>query len=536
MRVAALLFLLAALGAAPGPSGAPVGAPAPALRGTYLDGTPLTAPHRNGRVTVLNFWATWCPPCRAETPDLVTAYARLHGTGVDFLGIDTTETGPIVKTFVSAKGVLFPVALAGPNEYNAYGIAYIPTTVVLDARGIVRARWVGTVTPAQLAHYVDAARAGRSSTYVSPAQAHIEALLAPQRYRFDGTLAERNAAVARVNRVIARAEAGANRDATVDYERTQFAEGALLVAAGKSVREDSATVAQKVAGLTMFARGSGDLKRWDDAARADREALALRPDAPELVAALSHAYYRLHDYPEMIAQAQRYTRLKPNDGDGWADVGLAFQRTRRFHEAAPVYDKALALLRADAAKTASQESFADVADTSLDAANVYVALGDETGTRRAFAQANQYADRLAPHGAFATLKRNVKERTQEGLIAVALAGGAGKPVLSVVPWTGPDLPGSLASTLKYRLIIAAPADAAVTLQARGLRPHWVASFCADGLCSPQTVSFKSPPAGVKTFEFQLVPPRDGDPPGNIAIAIGGGATVAVPSLRTARGR
>jgi thiol-disulfide isomerase/thioredoxin len=536
MRVAALLFLLAALGAAPGPSGAPVGAPAPALRGTYLDGTPLTAPHRNGRVTVLNFWATWCPPCRAETPDLITAYARLHGSGVDFLGIDTTETGPIVKTFLSAKGVPYPVALAGPNEYNAYGIAYIPTTVVLDARGIVRARWVGTVTPAQLAHYVDAARAGRSSTYVSPAQAQIESLLAPQRYRFDGTLAERNAAAARVNRAIARAEASANRDATVDYERTQIAEGALLVAAGKSVRERAATVAQKVAGLTMFARGSGDLKRWDDAARAYLDALALRPDAPELVAALSRAYYRLHDYPEMIAQAQRYTRLKPNDGDGWANVGLAFQRTRRFHEAAPVYDKALALLRADAAKSPSQENFADVADTSLDAANVYVALGDETGTRRAFAEANQYADRLAPHGAFATLKRNVKERTQEGLIAVALAGGAGKPVLSVVPWTGPDLPGSLASTLKYRLIVAAPADAAVILQARGLRPHWVASFCADGLCSPQTVSFKSPAAGVKTFEFQLVPPRDGDAPGNIAIAIGGGATVAVPSLRTARGR
>src|ERR1019366_6397276 len=70
MRVAALLFLLAALGAAPGPPGAPVGAPAPEVRGTNLDGTPLTAQRRNGRVTVLNFWATWCPPCRAETPDL----------------------------------------------------------------------------------------------------------------------------------------------------------------------------------------------------------------------------------------------------------------------------------------------------------------------------------------------------------------------------------------------------------------------------------------------------------------------------------
>jgi thiol-disulfide isomerase/thioredoxin len=534
MRALGLVFVLATLGAAPAPA---VGVPAPALTLTSLDGKALTPGIARGKITVLNFWATWCPPCRAETPDLIAAYARLHARGVDFLGIDTTETGPIVKTFLSAKGVPYPSALAGPAGYNAYGIAYIPTTIVLDRNGIIRARWVGQVTPAQLAQYASAARAGRSSTYVSPAQARIDALLAPRQYRFDGTPAQRNAAVARVEGALARAEAIANRDeATVDYERTQRAEGALLVSAGTAVREHATTAAQRVAGLVMFARGSGDLNRWEDAARAYRDALVLTPDAPKLVAALSRAYYRLHDYPAMIAQAQRYTQLKPRDGDGWADLGLAYQRTRRFHEAAPVYEKALELLRDDASTKPTQDRIADVADTSLDAANVDVSLADEAGTRRNFAQANAYADRLAPHGNYARLKRNVKERTQEGLIAVALAGGAGKPVISVIPWTGPDLPGSLASTLKYRLIVAAPADTSVTLHAQGLRPHWVASFCADGLCSPQTVSFTSPAGGVKTFEFQLVPPHDGDAPGNVAIAVGSGAAVAVPPPGISRTR
>ncbi len=123
----------------------------------------------------------------------------------------------------------------------------------------------------------------------------------------------------------------------------------------------------------------------------------------------------------------------------------------------------------------------------------------------------------------------MKERTQEGLIAVALAdGGNGKPVVSIAPWTGPDLPGSVASTLKYRLIVAAPARTPVTLRATGLRPQWVASFCTDGLCSPQTVSFASPASGVTTYEFQLIPPQAGAKPGKVAVAVAGGTSVSVP--------
>ncbi len=525
----ACVFLLAALGAAPAAVGAGVGTAAPAVAVTPLDGSQTTSIRTPGNVTVLNFWATWCPPCRAETPDLVTAYRQLHGGGVAFLGIDTTETAPIVKTFLSAKGVPYPVALAGPDVYNVYGISYIPTTIVLDARGIVRARWVGGVTPAQLARYVADARAGRSSTGVSRAQARIDDVLAPRRFRFDGTRAERGAAVAALEHAISHAEALAEADSSqVDYERTQRAEGALLVAAGNAERDAASTAAQRVAGLKVLARGLGDLNRWDEVARTDRAALALTPDDPKLIAALSRAYYRLHDYPQMIAQARRYTALRPRDGDGWADLGLAFQRTRRFAAAVGPYSKALTLLAGDAARKPSQDALADVADTALDAANVYVSLGDQTGARKTFAQANAYGDRLNAGGTYAGLKRNVKERTQEGLVAVALARGSDKPVVSVMKWTGPDLPGSLASTLKYRLIVAAPADATVTLHARGLRPDWVASFCADGLCSPQTVSFKSPAAGVKTYEFQLVPPRAGDRPGNVAIAVAGGSSVPVP--------
>ena len=67
--------------------------------------------------------------------------------------------------------------------------------------------------------------------------------------------------------------------------------------------------------------------------------------------------------------------------------------------------------------------------------------------------------------------------------------------------------------------------------ARGLGPDWVASFCADGLCSPQQVSFRAPPSGVKTYEFQLVPPEPGAHPGTVTISAAGGNTVSVPATR-----
>ena len=416
--------------------------------------------------------------------------------------------------------------------YNAFGIAYIPTTVVVDAHGIVRARWVGGVTPTQLAGYIAAARAGRSVVLASPAQARIDALLDPHAFAFHGTPAELEVAIASMQRATDAADAIENQnDTTVDDERTQFEEGALRIAAGTALRDAATTDAQRVAGLTLLAHGLGDENRWSEAADTDRAALALQSDDATLVAQLSRAYYRLHDYDGMIAQAKRYTELKPNDGDGWSDLGLAYQRTRQFALAVPPYVRSLELLKAAAAQKPTQDALADVADTSLDLANVYVALGDAANTRATFAQAGAYGDRLDAHGRYAGLKRNVIERTQEGTIAVALAAGAGKPVLAVTRWSGPDLPGSIASTLKYRLVVAAAGESTVTLRAAGLRPDWIASFCADGLCSPQTVSFRAPQSGVKTYEFQLVPPQPGARPGTVTISAAGGGSVTVPSAQ-----
>jgi tetratricopeptide (TPR) repeat protein/thiol-disulfide isomerase/thioredoxin len=532
MRFVIALLLVTTLAAAPAPdataAGAVPGSPVPAFHATRLDGLAVTgaAP---GKVTVLNFWATWCPPCRAETPDLIAAYRKLHGPGVEFLGIDTTETAPIVTTFLSAKGVPYPTALAGPEVYDAFGIIGIPTTVVVDANGVVRARWVGGISPAQLRESIDAAREQRTLIVVSPHQAKIDALLAPAHFPF-GDPAKVDVSVKAMNAAIARAEKAAETDDTLDYERTEREEGTLRLGAGTALQSAATTDAQKLVAFKLLAKAYGQLGRWSDAVPAYQSAIALAPHDASLVSGLGRAYYRLNDFDAMIAQSKQYVKLQPHDGDGWSDLGLSYQRIGKFHDAVEPYETSLALLRAAALKAPTQDNIADVADTSLDLADVYVSLGDVAGAKRTFAQANAYGDRLDPKGPYPRLKRNVKERTQEGLVAVALAtaGSDAKPVVSIAPWTGADLPGSVASTIKYRLIVAAPAKTQVTLRATGLRPDWVASFCTDGLCSPQRVSFTSPPSGVTTYEFQLIPPQAGARPGKVAVAVVGGASVPLP--------
>lgn len=526
--IAAALFAALPLGLraeSPNASGAPVGSAAPPFAARSLEGRAVAPGAFTGKVLVLNFWATWCPPCRAETPDLVAAYKRLHAADVAFLGVDTTETAPVVKTFLSAKGVPYATALAGPEAYNRYGISFIPTTVVVDARGIVRARWIGGVTADQLAQYVASAREGKNSDFVTDAQRHIDEMLDPSHFVFSGDAREIGTVVAEAQKRVddVDAYAGALPASTrYDDDRTMREEGTLLEAAGNVALRISATPDEKLKAHELLATAYADLNRFADSAQAYRDALAIKPHDAALVYSLSRAYYRLHDYEAMAVTAREYVTLKPEDPDGYDELGLAYQRSRRFAEAVAPYRKCVALMIAQAKPLPASkrgDAYGLIADESLDLGDVYVSLGDRVGAQRTFEGAMRYAAMVPPKSRYAAMRDRTPERASEGMAAVALAHGSGT-ALSLSKWTGPDLPGSLASTYKYRLIVVAPASKSVTLAAQGLRSGWVASFCADGLCSPKTVSFVEPPSGVKTYEFQLVPPADGALPGKVAVSAG----------------
>ena len=133
---------------------------APDFAGTLLDGSEFSSTELAGSVAVLNFWGSWCAPCRVETPEFQDVYAEVRDRGVAFLGLNVKETSEqFARAFVDRFGIQFPslydprgeVALA----FRGYPANAIPSTIVLDPDGRVAAVYTGTVSKADLHSVID---------------------------------------------------------------------------------------------------------------------------------------------------------------------------------------------------------------------------------------------------------------------------------------------------------------------------------------------------------------------------------------------
>jgi thiol-disulfide isomerase/thioredoxin len=128
---------------------------APPVTGVTLTGRPLSMASFRGDVLVLNFWGSWCAPCRAEAPALGTLARRLAASGVRFLGIDIRDEPQSALAFMQTFGVRYP-SLNDPSDEIALQFrstvppAAIPTTIVIDRTGKVAARIIGGATYDQL--------------------------------------------------------------------------------------------------------------------------------------------------------------------------------------------------------------------------------------------------------------------------------------------------------------------------------------------------------------------------------------------------
>jgi len=122
--------------------------PAPDFKLNGFDGKPVTLAGSRGKVLLLNFWATWCGPCRAEVPDLV-ALQNKYKDRLQILGLvidDDDQDG--IRKFVTEFGINYPVALATDDIRSQYGgIAALPTSFVLDAQGRVVQKHEGLHDP-----------------------------------------------------------------------------------------------------------------------------------------------------------------------------------------------------------------------------------------------------------------------------------------------------------------------------------------------------------------------------------------------------
>lgn len=111
-----------------------------------------------GEVVVLNFWASWCGPCRREQPDLNEAHRRLAGEDVVFLGVDLQDSRPNAQAHVREFSIPYPSLFDPDSSYAAQfeGISpqAIPSTFLIDRQGRVAARLFGTTTAEELATVV----------------------------------------------------------------------------------------------------------------------------------------------------------------------------------------------------------------------------------------------------------------------------------------------------------------------------------------------------------------------------------------------
>jgi len=111
-----------------------------------LDGKKVTLSELRGKIVLINLWATWCPPCRAEMPALENAYEQYKDSGVVILGLNVTnqDSEKDIPLFVDEFGLTFPILLDRDGSVSAlYQLRGLPTTYFVNREGIIRTVVVG---------------------------------------------------------------------------------------------------------------------------------------------------------------------------------------------------------------------------------------------------------------------------------------------------------------------------------------------------------------------------------------------------------
>ena len=119
-------------------------ADAPSFSARTIDGREISLASLRGKVTIVNFWATWCPPCRAEIPDLIALQAK-YRDWLQVIGISQDEAGvEVVKRFVAEHAMNYPIVMASPELDKLFpGVAALPTSFVIDRDGRIVQKHVG---------------------------------------------------------------------------------------------------------------------------------------------------------------------------------------------------------------------------------------------------------------------------------------------------------------------------------------------------------------------------------------------------------
>ena len=143
-------------GSGPGGSG-----PAPDFAFDTFSGQHTQLADFKGNAVVLNFWASWCIPCRAEMPYFERVFRQYRDRGVMFVGLAVEDDPRSAQDFLKTLGVTYPTGIDRRNEAaSRYGVIGLPTTVFITPDGMIARRWNGPVSEEQLTALVDQIASG----------------------------------------------------------------------------------------------------------------------------------------------------------------------------------------------------------------------------------------------------------------------------------------------------------------------------------------------------------------------------------------
>ena len=136
-----LVFLISGCGESPV---AAVGKPAPNLDTVDMKGDVWSLSKQKGQVVFVNFWATWCAPCREEMPSMQRLYAKMPKDKFKMVALYNRDTPELVKNFVTKLGITIPILDDEQNILGErYGLTGLPETFIVDKKGVIREKFIG---------------------------------------------------------------------------------------------------------------------------------------------------------------------------------------------------------------------------------------------------------------------------------------------------------------------------------------------------------------------------------------------------------